>query len=107
MKVTPIPKPGKKVKKKRPGFKGKASPYCQVCGTNAGGGVRIERHHIVKRSQGGTDAPQNRIDLCAGPGSLHCHLKAHQGQIGFAVDELRAKKQEAEAREERIGKVFG
>lgn len=45
---------------------------CQECGECSDEhGLRV--HHIVPRSDGGTDAPDNLSTLCA-----HCHALAHQ-----------------------------
>lgn len=33
---------------------------CEICGSSHG----VQRHHIVKRSQGGSDNPTNLIWLC-------------------------------------------
>jgi len=76
----PVLKPTYK-KKKRRGFKGKASPYCQFCGRVG----YTERHHIIPRSRGGEDTEENRIDLC-----VYCHGKAHEGKI--KPEELKKKK---------------
>ena len=89
----PVPKPKFRKKKKRKGFEGNASKWCQYCGMT---GVMISRHHIIKRSQGGPDTPENRIDLCDGPGSKQCHLYADQKREGYKPEDLRKKKAEAE-----------
>ena len=52
---------------------------CEVCGK---GGIipdGIEIHHIVYRSHGGTDDPENTIALCCG--NVSCHKKAHNGEL--------------------------
>ena len=46
---------------------------CQVCGKK---NTRLEVHHIIYRSQGGTDDEDNLITLCE-----DCHDKVHNGQI--------------------------
>ena len=38
------------------------------------GRVAVDLHHKVKRSQGGTDAPDNLQPICRG-----CHDKIHNG----------------------------
>ena len=72
----------------------------------ARGGVRIARHHIIKGSQGGLDIPENRIDLCEGPGSRNCHLYADQKREGYKPEDLRRKKREAEEWARRMEWVF-
>ena len=46
---------------------------CQCCGKK---NIRLEVHHIVYRSQGGTDNETNLITLCA-----DCHSKVHSGSL--------------------------
>lgn len=46
---------------------------CQICGKKH---VKLEVHHIVYRSQGGTDDEDNLITLCE-----DCHDALHDGQI--------------------------
>ena len=46
---------------------------CQCCGAK---NTRLEVHHIVYRSQGGTDDLDNLITLCA-----DCHKKVHAGEV--------------------------
>lgn len=46
---------------------------CQCCGEKH---VRLEVHHIIYRSNGGTDDESNLITLCEG-----CHAKVHNGNI--------------------------
>lgn len=46
---------------------------CQICGAK---NTRLEVHHIVYRSQGGTDDEDNLITLCE-----FCHKKIHKGEI--------------------------
>lgn len=41
---------------------------CALCDCDSG----LQIHHIVRRSQGGTDYPQNLITLC-----WRCHAVAH------------------------------
>ena len=54
---------------------------CQICGAKH---TRLEVHHIVYRSQGGTDDEDNLITLCES-----CHKKIHAGEIKVS---LKAKK---------------
>lgn len=46
---------------------------CQVCGKKH---TRLEVHHIIPRSQGGTDNENNLITLCE-----DCHEAVHNGKI--------------------------
>lgn len=46
---------------------------CQVCGKKH---TRLEVHHIVYRSQGGSDEENNLITLCE-----DCHSKVHNGKL--------------------------
>lgn len=46
---------------------------CQVCGKTH---TRLEVHHIIFRSQGGTDEENNLITLCK-----ECHSDIHDGKI--------------------------
>lgn len=48
---------------------------CQICGKNH---ARLEVHHIVYRSQGGTDDESNLITLCK-----DCHSGIHDGKIAL------------------------
>jgi 5-methylcytosine-specific restriction endonuclease McrA len=41
---------------------------CQKCGSL----IRLEVHHLIKRSQLGDDVMDNLITLC-----VHCHRKCH------------------------------
>lgn len=46
---------------------------CQICGKK---NIRLEVHHIIFRSQGGTDNENNLITLCG-----DCHNGIHNGKI--------------------------
>lgn len=46
---------------------------CQICGKKH---IRLEVHHIIFRSQGGTDDENNLITLCE-----DCHSEIHSGKI--------------------------
>ena len=46
---------------------------CQICGKKH---TRLEVHHIIYRSQGGTDDEDNLITLCE-----DCHEKIHNGEL--------------------------
>jgi 5-methylcytosine-specific restriction endonuclease McrA len=48
---------------------------CQWCGSLTG----VEVHHLIHRSQGGADSPENLLSLC-----VHCHALAHNTQGAFA-----------------------
>lgn len=52
--------------------------FCQVCGRTYG----LHVHHIIPRSRGGGDTPDNLVTLC-----YECHDKAHQGVL--KVDQLK------------------
>jgi hypothetical protein len=42
---------------------------CEICGEHAA----TERHHKLRRSQGGTDDKDNTMDLCG-----WCHAEVHR-----------------------------
>jgi hypothetical protein len=46
---------------------------CQFCGKKD---TKLEVHHIIKRSDGGTDVVTNLVTLCS-----DCHKKYHRGEI--------------------------
>lgn len=48
---------------------------CQKCKTKEG---KLHVHHIVFRSQGGSNSPENLITLCE-----NCHNKLHKGEFTF------------------------
>lgn len=50
-------------------------PYCIRCGAIGVPplGVSIESHHIIPKARGGSDAAENRIDLCG-----DCHKEIHR-----------------------------
>ena len=48
---------------------------CRVCGGKSKGKV-LEVHHIIRRSDGGTDRPENLITLCS-----HCHDGVHKETV--------------------------
>lgn len=47
---------------------------CVLCGSTE----RLQRHHLVPRSKGGTDTPENQVTLCEG-----CHRKLHAGELSL------------------------
>ena len=57
---------------------------CATCGQN----VNLEIHHVVHRSKGGTDEPENLITLC----SL-CHYKIHINEPVGNLMRKRLKRQ--------------
>lgn len=58
---------------------------CQKCKTKKG---KLHVHHIIFRSNGGTDAPSNLIVLCS-----NCHDKLHNGK--FEIKGIRSKTKHA------------
>lgn len=46
----------------------KRTPFCEVCGKSG----KTEKHHIIRRSQGGNDEEFNLVFLCK-----PCHKQAH------------------------------
>jgi len=58
---------------------------CQKCKTKKG---KLHVHHIVFRSNGGTNLPNNLITLCKS-----CHNKLHKGE--FEIKEVRSKTKHA------------
>ena len=58
---------------------------CQKCKTKKG---KLHVHHIIFRSNGGTDAPSNLITLCE-----NCHSRLHNGE--FEVKGIRGKTKHA------------
>lgn len=47
---------------------------CVLCGSTR----KLQRHHLVPRSRGGTDTPRNQVALCAG-----CHRGLHAGEVSL------------------------
>ena len=58
---------------------------CQKCKTKKG---KLHVHHVVFRSNGGTDSPENLIVLCS-----DCHEKLHNGE--FEIKGARSKTKHA------------
>jgi len=83
-------------------FKGNALPYCQYCGIT---GVYIERHHIIKRSQGGKGDDRIRIDLCV-TGPNNCHKRADNKEEGYKPKDLYWKKWEDKKRRRNLSDMF-
>jgi 5-methylcytosine-specific restriction endonuclease McrA len=66
----PDPKPRKRVVNPDAGVgKLRQERACRVCGQRT---MLLERHHLVKRSQGGDDVDENIVPLC-GDGVAGCH----------------------------------
>jgi hypothetical protein len=57
---------------------------CQQCKKK---NLPLQVHHIVFRSEGGTDAPENLITLCH-----TCHEKLHAGHLGTQITDKLKKK---------------
>jgi len=75
--VTPDPKPAKRIvdKKAVSSFaKGMVYFGCQACLSQGWGMMSV--HHLVPRSQGGDDIPENLAMLC-GSGTSGCHGNIH------------------------------
>ena len=62
---------------------------CQYCKTKQG---TLEVHHIIFRSNGGSDEPDNLITLCR-----HCHRELHAGKINLSIKGLKRKNAQAAA----------
>jgi len=58
---------------------------CQKCRTKKG---KLHVHHIIFKSNGGTDTPSNLITLC-----IDCHDKLHKGE--FEIRGVRSKTKHA------------
>jgi hypothetical protein len=68
------PKPEKRIKMSRDEWKELRSrilKYCAICGREIDG-ITGSVHHLLKRSQGGDDVPENLVPLC-GHGTSGCH----------------------------------
>ena len=62
---------------------------CQHCKTKRG---TLEVHHIIFRSNGGSDEPDNLITLCK-----HCHKELHLGKINLSIKGLKRKNKQTAA----------
>ena len=67
---------------------------CQHCKTKQG---ILEVHHIIFRSNGGSDEPDNLITLCR-----HCHKELHLGKINLNIKGLKRKNKQAAATQMNI-----
>lgn len=59
-----------------------------------GGTYGITLHHVIKRSQGGSDVRDNLVPLCQGPFTEDCHGRLHQGdsEVLVAVARFQAQR---------------
>jgi len=64
------------------------SHVCQHCKGKSQDKI-LQVHHIIPRSQGGTDMPENLLTLC-----LVCHSKHHGGEIKLKVKRSKQFKSE-------------
>jgi len=72
---------------------------CEVCGANFG----LQQHHIVKRSQGGGDFPENIIWLCwdCHHGTLGVHgREGHKLDLKLKLDLQARYKSQGKSKEE-------
>lgn len=53
---------------------------CIACGTKDG----IHFHHVIKRKQGGTDVPENKLPLCKS-----CHEDVHAGRLFIPIKGIK------------------
>lgn len=55
---------------------------CKVCGATSG----VSYHHLIPRSQGGSDSESNVVPLC-GSGTTGCHgrIEARDPEAGMAL----------------------
>lgn len=67
--------------KARQGVLNRDDNICQCC-KGESGDSSLEVHHIVYRSQGGTDDPSNLITLCK-----TCHKAVHKGLLSLIVND--------------------
>ena len=61
---------------------------CNICKSKGFGSnsKRLEVHHILERSKGGTNSPDNLITLCS-----ECHKKVHSKEITLNKKKLKSK----------------
>lgn len=72
-------------------------PCCVACG-NTG---NLAQHHLIPRSLGGSDAPDNMLTLCGS-----CHAKVHEVRANWNHAELtRQAMRRKQAKGEKIGAV--
>lgn len=63
---------------------------CADCGVNR---TSLHQHHIIPRSQGGPDTPENLVGLCS-----NCHEDRHGGSLGGSLRGLHSQTEEARAK---------
>jgi len=67
---------------------------CNICKSkgygNSSNSKRLEVHHILERSNGGTNSPDNLITLCS-----DCHKKVHSKEITLNKKRLKSKTRSA------------
>ena len=65
---------------------------CNICKSKGFGinSKRLEVHHILERSKGGTNSPDNLITLCS-----ECHKKVHSKEITLNKKKLKSKTKSA------------
>lgn len=78
----PIPKQGPKPKRRKGGRARPDEPLAQRCETadllpRVCKGFAEERHHLLRRGQGGTDDASNTLDICGTNGIDGCHNWIH------------------------------
>ena len=67
---------------------------CQYCKTKQ---CTLEIHHIIFRSNGGSDEPDNLITLCR-----NCHRELHLGKFSLNIKGLKRKNKQAAATQMNI-----
>lgn len=82
MDVTPYPKSGPKPKRRKGGRARPDEPLADRCETadllpEVCKGRAEQRHHILRRGQGGTDDASNTLDICGINGIDGCHDWIH------------------------------
>ena len=80
--VAPDPKPRKRIVATKAEWaaiaEAKQGP-CRICRrVESNGSVhsKIQLHHLIRRSQGGDDVPENIVPLCG-----ECHRRLHDGRL--------------------------
>jgi hypothetical protein len=63
---------------------------CADCGVER---TSLHKHHIIPRSQGGPDTPDNLVGLCS-----NCHEDRHGGSLGGSLRGLHSQTEEARAK---------